>query len=74
MLPADAAVALLLPPLGADALMEVPLRVHEADPHEWQAEVARLLAVVPGEHAEAAGIDRERLVQRELRREVRNRA
>ena len=34
------------------------------------AEVARFLAVIAGEHAEAAGVDRQRLVQRELGGEV----
>ena len=54
--------------------MEVPLRVHEPDADERHAEVARFLAVIAGEHAETAGVDRERLVQRELGGEVGNRS
>ncbi len=62
-----------LPALGRDVLVEVALRVHEADADERHAEVARLLAVVAGEHAQPAGVDRQRLVQGELGGEVRDR-
>jgi hypothetical protein len=51
-------------------LVKVALRIHEADADERHAEVARLLAVIAGEHAEAARINRQRLMQRELRGEV----
>ena len=57
--PIEALVHLLLPPFGRDVLVEVPLRVHEADADERQAEVACLLAVVAGEDAEAAGVNRQ---------------
>ena len=50
--------------------MEVALRIHEPDADQRHAEVARLLAVIAGEHAEPAGVDRQRLVQRELGGEV----
>ena len=59
-------VVLLLPALGRDALAEVPLRIHEADADERHAEVAGFLAVIAREHAQAAGVDRQRLVEREL--------
>ncbi len=52
--------------------MEVALRIHEADADERHAEIAGFLAVIAGQHAEAAGVDRQRLVQRELRGEVRD--
>ena len=42
-------------------------------PMSGHAEVAGLLAVVAGEHAETARVDGQRLVQRELGREVRDR-
>ena len=71
--PGQALVRFLLPAFGRDALVEVALRIHEADADERHAEVARFLAVIAGEHAEAAGVDRQRLVQRELRGEVRDR-
>ena len=71
--PVDALVVFLLPAVVGDALVEVSLRVHEADADQRQAQVAGLLAVVAGQHAEAAGVDRQRLVQRELGREVGNR-
>ena len=70
VVPVQALVRFLLPAFRRHALVEVALRIHEADADERHAEVARLLAVIAGEHAEAAGVDRQRLVQRELRREV----
>ena len=66
--PRQPLVVLLLPAVVRHALVEVALRIHEADADERHAEVTRLLAVVAGEHAEAAGVDRQRLVQGELRR------
>ena len=70
--PVELLVDFLLPAVGRDPLAEVALRIHEADADERHAEVARFLAVIAGEHAEAAGIDRQRLVQRELGAEVRD--
>src|SRR5690242_21005008 len=55
---------------AGDALAEVALWVEEADAHEGQAQIAGLLAVVAGEDAQAARVDRQRLVQPELRGEV----
>ena len=72
--PADALVALLLPAVVGHALAEVALRIHEADADERHAEVGGFLAVIAGQHAEAAGVDRQRLVQRELGGEVRDAA
>jgi hypothetical protein len=46
--------------------VKISLRVHEADPDEGDAEVARLLAMVAGEDAQAARVNGQRLVQREL--------
>ena len=68
--PVQPLVALFLPAFGRDVLVEVALRIHEADADERHAEVAGFLAVIAGEHAEAAGVDRQRLVQRELGGEV----
>ncbi len=68
--PVEPHVRFLLPAFLRHGLVKVPLRIHEADADERHAEVARFLAVVSGEHAKAAGIDRKRLVQRELGGEV----
>ena len=68
--PVQPLVALFLPAFGGDVLVEVALRIHEPDADERHAEVARFLAVIAGEHAETAGVDRQRLVQRELGGEV----
>ena len=72
--PVEPLVDFLLPSIRGDALMKVSLRVHEADADERHAEVARFLAVIAGQDAEAARIDRQRLVQRELRGKVRHRS
>ncbi len=71
--PREALVGLLLPAFRGDALMEIALRVHEPDADERNTEVARLLAVIAREDAEAAGVDRQRLMERELGREIRDR-
>ena len=68
--PVQPLVDFLLPAFRRHRLVEVALRIHEADADERHAEVARFLAVIAGEHAEAAGVDRQRLVQRELGGEV----
>ena len=68
--PVEPLVAFFLPAFRGHVLVEVALRIHEADADQRHAEIARLLAVIAGEGAEAAGVDRQRLVQRELRREV----
>ena len=55
---------------GVDRLHEVALPVEQAHADEGQLEVARRLAVVPGEDAEAAGVERQALVHAELGAEV----
>ena len=57
--PVQPLVGFLLPAFGGNVLMEISLRVHEADAHERHTQVACLLAVVAGEHAEAARVDRQ---------------
>ena len=57
---------------GVDRLHEVALPVEQAHADEGQLEVARRLAVVPGEDAEAAGVERQALVHAELGAEVRH--
>ncbi len=72
--PVQALVDFLLPAFRGHRLVEVALRIHEPDADQRNPEVARFLAVVAGEHAEAAGVDGQRLVQRELRGEVAERS
>ena len=67
-------VFLVLPALLVEALAEVALVVEQADADERNAEIGGALDVVAGEHAEAAGIDGERLVEAELGGEVGDRA
>ena len=58
--------------LAVDRLREVALAVEESHADERQPHVARGLAVIAGEDAEAAGVDRQALVQAELGAEVRD--
>ena len=70
----EVGVALLLPAVGVERLAEVAVPVEEADADEGHAEVAGRLQVVAGQHAEAAGVLRERLGDAELGGEVGDRA
>ena len=72
--PVQTLVDFLLPAFGRHGLMKVALRVHEADADERNPEVARFLAVIAGQHAESARVNGQRLVERELGGEVRDRA
>ena len=63
----------LLRALAVDRLAEVALAVEKAHADERQPHVARGLAVIAGEDAEAARVDRQALVQAELGAEVRDR-
>ena len=69
----DVDVLLVLPAVAIEPLTEIALVVVEADADERDAEIRRALEMIAGEDAEAAGIDRHRLVQPELGREVRDR-
>ena len=66
----DVDVFLVLPAVAIEALPEVALVVVEADADERDAEIRRALEVIASQDAEAAGVDRHRLVQAELGREV----
>ena len=53
-----------------ELLLEVAAAVEEADPDERDPELGRGLEVVAGQDAEPSGVDREALVEAELRGEV----
>ena len=55
-----------------DPLAEVAAGVEEADSDQRDAELGRGLEVIAGEDAEAAGVDRQPLVDAELHAEVRD--
>ena len=61
---------LVLPAAGVDALAEVALAVHQPDRDERERTVGGLLEDVARERAEAAGVDRQRAMDAELRAEV----
>ena len=63
-----------LPAVGVELLVEVALGVQQADADEGHAEVGRRLEMVAGQHAEAAGVLRQRLGEAELGGEVGDRA
>jgi hypothetical protein len=63
-------VVVLLQPLGVEALLEVAVLVHQPDAEEGEPQVARRLAVVAGEDAQAARVDLQALVPAELGAEI----
>ena len=63
-------VGVLLVAVGVDRLVEVAVAIEQPDADERQGHVGRRLRVVAGEHAEAAGVDPERLVDPVLGAEV----
>ena len=63
-------IDVLLEAVGVHRLTEVAGAVEQPHPDEGDPEVARRLAVVPGEHSEATGVDPQGLVDPELHREV----
>ena len=66
-------VAVLLPAVERQALVEVALPVEQAHAHHRHAEIAGRLAVIAGQDAQAARVDRHRVVQSEFGAEVRDR-
>jgi len=64
---------LVLPAARVGALAEVAVAVHQADRDERDGEIGRRLQDVAGEHAEAAGVDRQRLMDAVLGAEERGR-
>ena len=52
--------------------MKIPLGIHKPDADEGKTQVTGFLAMVPGEDAEAAAIDRNGIVQTELGGEIGN--
>ena len=65
-------VALLLPAVAVERLLEVAVAVEQAHAHQRDAEVGGRLEVVAGEDAEAAGVLRQHRGDAELGREVRD--
>ena len=65
-------VPLLLPSVGAQVLVEVPVLIGEADPDQGDAHVAGGLEVVPREDPQAPGEDLDAVGDAELRGEVRS--
>ena len=69
----DVEVVLVLPAVDVEPLPEVALVVIQPDANQRNAEIGRALQMIAGEDAEAAGVDRQRLVQAELGGEVSHR-
>jgi hypothetical protein len=57
IVPVELLVDFSLPSFGGHALMEISLRVHEADPDERKPQIARLFTMVASQNAETAGVD-----------------
>ena len=56
--------------MTVDGLEEISLPVEQADADERQAQVARSLAVIAGENAKAAGVDRQAFMETEFGTEI----
>ena len=56
--------------VGVERLVKVALMVEQADADEGQAHIAGPLAVVAGKDSEAAGVDRQALMEAELGAEI----
>ena len=63
-------VFLLLPAGGVEPLTEVALAIEQSDTDERYSQVRGALDVVAGQHAQPAGVDRQRFVDPEFGREV----
>src|SRR5207249_621341 len=70
ILPLQNLVDIFLPSIGPDALMKISLRINKADAGQRDAQIAGFLAVVAGQNAETAGINRQRGVNSKLSREI----
>ena len=66
-------IDVLLIAVGIDGLAKIARAVEQGDTDQRHAEIARRLAVVASEHAEASRVDPQRLVNSELHREIRDR-
>jgi hypothetical protein len=67
-------VAVFLPAIQRQPLVEVALTVEESDANYRHAKITRRFAMVPGQHAQTARIDGHGCVQAELGTEVGDRA
>jgi len=56
----------LLPSVPVDLLREITEAVEQANRHKRQAEITGRFAMIPGQDAETAGVDRQRLVETKL--------
>ena len=62
----------LLVALSVDGLGEISLPIEQADANQRQAQVARRLAMISGQDAETARINRKALMEAELETEIRH--
>jgi len=67
-------VAVFLPTVQCEALIEISLAIEQADSHQRHPQVARRLAVVSRQYSQASRVDRHRVMEPELGAEVRYRS
>src|SRR5262249_6995229 len=65
-------VAFLLPAIDVEVLPEVAFAIHQPDADERNAEVTGGFEMVAGQHAKAAGVDRNALVKAKFRGKIAN--
>ena len=63
-------VFFLLPAGAVQPLPEISLAIEQADADQRNVQIGRALDVIAGQHAQAAGINRQGFVQAELRRKI----
>src|SRR6266446_2090621 len=63
-------IFLLLPAVAVQPLPEISLTIKQADADQWNSEIGCALDVVAGQHAQSAGINRNRFMQAEFSREI----
>ncbi len=68
--PLKLGVARFLASVRGQALVKIALAIQEPDADQGQAEIARLFAVIAGQHAQTAAVNGHRVVQAELGREI----
>src|SRR5207247_6342632 len=64
----------LLPAFRSDPLSEVALGIHESYPHNGNSQITGLLAVIARQDAQPAAVNRNRAVESEFGRKIRDRA
>ena len=64
------AISFLLPTLRVDALLEIAIAIKQTDSKQRQVQIACRLQMIARQNAQAAGIERQRAMDAELRTKI----